>query len=301
VEAHYVLGVTCFWLGEFVPARQHLEQGIAHYDPLKHRSHVALFGQNGGVVCLSRAALVLWYLGYPDQALTRGIEAFTLAQELAHPASLAYVRNCIAFLYHHLRDLEKTQEWTDASIALSTEHGFAYWPPQGMMLQGWVLVERGQAAEGIVRIRQGLVALQATGTDIQRAYSLGLLANAYRLVGQINEGLATLDEALTAVDKTGGRWGEAELHRLKGELLMRQAGSNTQRVEICFQQALAVARRQQARSLELRAAMSLSRLWQRQGKMAEAQQLLGDIYGWFTEGFETADLKAAKALLNELL
>jgi predicted ATPase/class 3 adenylate cyclase len=300
VEAHYALGVTGFWLGEFVFARNHLEQGIAHYDPLKHRSHIALFGQNEGVVCLCRAALVLWYLGYPDQALTRGIEAFTLAQELAHPASLAYVRYWVAFLYHHLRDLEKTQEWTDASIALSTEHGFAYWPPQGMMLQGWVLVERGQAAEGIVRMRQGLVALQATGTDIQRAYSLGLLANALRKAGQMSEGLATLDEALAAVDKTGGRWGEAELYRLKGELLMRQAGSNAQRVEICFQQALAVARRQQARSLELRAAMSLCRLWQKKGKQQQARELLAEVYGWFTEGFNSPDLCEARELLEGL-
>jgi predicted ATPase/class 3 adenylate cyclase len=300
VEAHYALGVTGFWLGEFVFARNHLEQGIAHYDPLKHRSHIALFGQNEGVVCLCRAALVLWYLGYPDQALTRGIEAFTLAQELAHPASLAYVRYWVAFLYHHLRDLEKTQEWTDASIALSTEHGFAYWPPQGMMLQGWVLVERGQAAEGIVRMRQGLVALQATGTDIQRAYSLGLLANALRKAGQMSEGLATLDEALAAVDKTGGRWGEAELYRLKGELLMRQAGSNAQRVEICFRQALAVARRQQARSLELRAAMSLCRLWQKKGKQQQARELLAEVYGWFTEGFNSPDLCEARELLEGL-
>jgi predicted ATPase len=301
VEAHYALGVTRFWLGEFVSARNHLEQGIAHYDPLKHRSHIALFGQNEGVVCLCRAALVLWYLGYPDQALTRGIEAFGLAQELAHPASLAYVRYWVAFLYHHLREVEKTQEWTEASMAVSTEHGFAYWPPQGMMLQGWVLAEQGQLAEGIIRMREGLAALQATGTEIQRAYSLGLLANAYRQVGQISEGHAALDKALASVDKTGGRWGEAELHRLKGELLMRQAGSNAQQVEICFQQALAVARRQQAKSLELRAAMSLSRLWQSQSKGEQARQLLSDVYGWFTEGFDTADLKEAKALLEGLL
>jgi predicted ATPase/class 3 adenylate cyclase len=300
VEAHYALGVTCFWLGEFVSARNHLEQGIANYDPLKHRSHIALFGQNEGVVCLCRAALVLWYLGYPDQALTRGIEAFTLAQELAHPASLAYVRYWVAFLYHHLREVGKTQKWADASIAVSTEHGFAYWPPQGMMLQGWVLAEQGQVAEGIIRMREGLAALQATGTDIQRAYSLGLLANAYRQVGRISEGLATLDEALTAVDKTGGRWGEAELHRLKGELLMQQAGSNAQQVEICFQQALAVARRQQAKSLELRAAMSLCRLWQKKGKQQQARELLAEIYGWFTEGFNSPDLCQARVLLEGL-
>jgi predicted ATPase len=142
--------------------------------------------------------------------------------------------------------------------------------------------------------------IEASGNQIQRAYSLGLLANAYSQAGLVSEGLALLDEALAAVDKTGGRWAEVELHLLKGELLMRQAVSNAQQAEICFRQALAVAGRQQAKSLELRAAMSLSRLWQSQGKRAEARQLLGDIYGWFTEGFDTPDLKHAKALLEEL-
>jgi predicted ATPase/class 3 adenylate cyclase len=300
VEAHYALGVTCFWLGEFDLARKHLEQGIAYYDPSRHRSQIMLFGQDEGVVCLCRAALDLWYLGYPDQALTRGMEALTLAQRLSHPASLAYVLYWLAFLYHQRRDVQKTQEWADASIALSTEQGFAYWPPLGTILQGWVLTERKQLAEGTLRMRQGMAALQAIGTEIQRAYSLGLLANAYRQAGQVNEGLAVLDEALAAVDKTGGRWAEVELHLLKGELLMRQAAANAQQAEICFRQALAVAGHQQAKSLELRTAMSLSRLWQQQGKQAEARRLLSDIYGWFTEGLDTADLKQAKALLEEL-
>ncbi len=300
VEAHYALGVTCFWMGEFDPARKLLEQGIKQYDANRHHSHIMLFGQDEGVVCLCRAALALWYLGYPDQALTRGTEALTLAQQLSHPASLAYILYWLAFLYHQRRDLQKTQEWTDASIELSTEQGFAYWPPLGMILQGWVLTEDRQVSEGIHRIRHGLAALQATGNQIQRAYSLGLLANAYKQLGQISEGLTVLDDALTAVDKTGGRWAEAELHLIKGELLMRQAASSTQQAEICFNQAFVVARGQSAKSLELRAAMSLSRLWQRQGKRKEARQLLGGIYGWFTEGFDTADLKEAKALLDEL-
>jgi predicted ATPase len=287
-------------MGEFDPARKHLEQGIEQYDLHRHHSHIMLFGQDEGVVCLCRAALALWYLGYPDQALTRGTEALTLAQQLSHPASLAYALYWLAFLYHQRRDLQKTQEWTDASIALSTEQGFGYWPPLGTILQGWVLSEDGQMAEGIHRIRQGLVALQVSGNQIQRAYSLGLLANAYKQLGQIIEGLSVLDDALTAVDKTGGRWAEAELHLIKGELLLRQAVSSPQEAEICFNQALVVARGQSGKSLELRAAMSLSRLWQRHGKRKEARQLLGEIYGWFTEGFATADLKAAKTLLDEL-
>jgi class 3 adenylate cyclase/predicted ATPase len=300
VEAHYSLGVTFFWLGEFDPARKHLERGIAHYDHHRHQAHVLLFGQNEGVVCLCRAAVVLWYLGYPEQARARAAEAMTLAKELSHPASLAYALYWVAFLYHQRRDVRKTQEWTDASIALSTEQGFGYWPSQGTILQGWALVEGGQLSEGIIRMRQGLVALEARGTEIQRAYSLGLLASAYGQVGQLREGLVMLDEALAVVDKTGGHWPEAELHRLKGELLVRRAASDEQQAEICFHQSLAVARRQQAKSLELRAAMSLSRLWQKRGKQAEACQLLSEIYGWFTEGFDTADLKEANELLREL-
>ena len=300
VEAHYALGVTCFWLGDFVLARKHLEEGIAYYDPRRHHSHIMLFGQNEGVVCLCRAAADLWYLGYPDQALTRGTEALTLAQELSHPASLAYVLYWMAFLYHQRRDVGKTQEWTDASLALSTEQGFGYWPPLGLILQGWVGTEDGQVAEGIARMRQGLAALQATGNEIQRAYSLGLLANAYRQAGHVSEGLAVLDEALAAVDKTGGRWAEAELHLLKGELLMRQTVSNAQQAEICFHQALAVAGRQQAKSLELRAAMGLCRLWQKKGKQQQARELLAEIYGWFTEGFNCSDLCQARELLEEL-
>ena len=167
-------------------------------------------------------------------------------------------------------------------------------------MQGWVLSEDGHVAEGIHRMHYGLVALQTTGNQIQRAYSLGLLAIAYKKAGQINEGLTVLDDALAAVDKTGGRWAEAELHLIKGELLMRQAASSPQQAEICFDQAVVVARAQSAKSLELRAAVSLSRLWQRQGKRKEARQFLGGIYGWFTEGFDTADLTEAKALLDEL-
>ena len=154
--------------------------------------------------------------------------------------------------------------------------------------------------EGIARLRQGLDGLQAAGTEITRAYSLGLLANGYKEVGQLGEGIAIVDEALAAVDKTGGRWAEAELYLLKGELLTRQAAFDVHQAENCFHQSLAVARRQQAKSLELRAAMSMTRLWQRQGEKAKAQRLLAEIYGWFTEGFDTADLKTAKALLDEL-
>jgi TOMM system kinase/cyclase fusion protein len=300
VEAHYALGVTYFWLGEFASAREHLEQGIAHYDPQRHQAHLALFGQVTGAVCLCRVAPVLWYLGYPDQARARSHEAHMLARELSHPFSLAYVLLWTALLYTHHREVQETQEWADAATVLSIEREFPFWSIQGMILQGWALAAQGQGAEGMAQIHQGLVALRATGTEVLRPYYLGLLADAYGKMRQVREGLALLDEALALVNKTGERWPEAELHRLKGELLLLLSADNHAEAEGCLHQALAVARRQQAKSLELRAATGLSRLWQQQGKRTEAHQLLAEIYSWFTEGFDTADLQDAKALLEEL-
>jgi predicted ATPase len=299
VEAYYSLGVTCFWLGEFAPAREYLEQGIVHYDPQRHRAHLALFGQDGGAVCLCRVAPVLWYLGYPDQALARGHEALILARELSHPFSLAYVLLWIAVLYNLRQEIQETQELADAVTGLSTERGFPYWSTQGTILQGWALAAQGQRAEGMAQIQQGLVALRATGTEVLRPYYLGLLANEFGKMGQVREGLALLDEALALVHKTGERWPEAGLHRLKGELLL--SADNHTEAEGCFHLALEVARRQQAKSWELRAAMSLSRLWQQQGKRDEARALLAPIYDWFTEGFDTADLQEAKALLEAVV
>jgi predicted ATPase len=219
VEAHYALGVTFSWLGEHTRARAHLEQAIAHYDPHQHRFHIALYGQDRGPVCLSRLALVLWYLWHPDQALRRSQEALTLAKELSHLFSQAYVLLWVAWLYNHRLEVQGTQERAAAATAFSTEQGFSYWSPQGMILQGWALAEQGRAADGIAQMRQGLHDLRATGTEVTRAYSLGLLADAYRKVGQAKEGLAVVDEALTVVDKTAERWPQAELLRLKGELL----------------------------------------------------------------------------------
>jgi TOMM system kinase/cyclase fusion protein len=300
VEAHYALGVTLFWLGEFAPAREHLEQGIVHYDPQRHRSHLALFGQDGGAVCLCRVALALWYLGYPDQALARSHEALILARELSHPFSLAYVLAWTAFLHHHRREVQETQAWADAVTVLSTERELPFWSTTGTILQGWVRASQGQRAEGMAQIYKGLGALRATGTEVLRPYGLGLLAEAHGKMRQEKEGLALLDEALALVNKTGERWPEAELYRLKGELLLSLSGDNHAEAEACLRQALDVARHQHAKSIELRVAMDLSRLRRRQGKREEARRLLADIYGWFTEGFDTADLQEAKALLAEL-
>ena len=270
------------------------------YDPEQHRSLASLYGQDQGVSCRSWAALALWCLGYPDQALQQSHEALTLAQELAHPFSLAYAM-CFAGMFCQLRrEVQAAQERATAEIALCTEQGFALYLARGTILRGWTLAEQGQGEEGRAQMHQGMAAYQATGSEVFRPYYLAFLAEAYGKAGQAEEGLTMLAEALTAVHKTGERLYEAELYRLNGELLMARSAAHHMEAESCFRQALDVARCQQAKSWELRAALSLSRLWQQQGEHAKAQDLLAPIYGWFTEGFDTADLKEAKALLNEL-
>ena len=303
LEAHHALWATLLWSGEFASARAHIEQGRALYDPQQHHAHALLYGgHDPGVCCLSYAALSLWSLGYPDQALQSMREALTLAQALAHPPSLAAALDFATILHQSRREQQATHERAEALMALATEQGFAQHLAQATIMRGWALAAQGQGAEGTAQMRQGLAAHQATGSERQRPYNLALLAEAYGSIGQTAEGLSLLAEGLATVDRTGERGWEAELRRLQGELLLAQAGEWQQvpEAEACFHQALAVARRQQAKSWELRAATSLSRLWQQQGKRAEAHELLAPIYGWFTEGFDTADLKDAKALLNEL-
>jgi predicted ATPase len=239
-------------------------------------------------------------LGYPDQALQSIHEALTLAQELTHPFSLVYALNMAVLVHHFRREVQAVQERAEALIGLSTEQGFPMWLAYGTIMRGWALTAQGEGAEGIAQMRQGLVAHRATGAEIQRPYFLSLLAEAHGEVGQPEEGLTALVEALAIVDNTGERYWEAELHRRKGEFLLMKQGQKVGEAEECFRQALETARRQQAKSLELRVAMSLSRLWQQQGKQEEAHQLLAEIYGWFTEGFDTADLQEAKVLLEEL-
>jgi predicted ATPase len=203
--------------------------------------------------------------------------------------------------------VQAAQEQAEAAIAVCTEQGFPYWLAMGTILRGWAMAEQGQEEKGIAQMRQGLAAYRATGAELRRPYYISLLAEAYGKEGQAEEGLNTLAEALNTVNKTGERWYEGELFRLKGELLLKpeiQAlQSEIQRLskaETCFRQAIDITRRQSAKSLELRAVISLSRLWQQQGKNAQAQHKLADIYGWFTEGLDTPDLKEAKALLEEI-
>jgi predicted ATPase len=222
------------------------------------------------------------------------------AQRLLHAFTLAQALLLSAILHQLRREAVVGQERAEAQLALCAEHGFAQYLTWGTVQRGWALAEQGQWAEGITQIRQGFATWRAIGVGLSWPWFLALLADACGKAGQIDEGLHALDEALEAMQTTEDRIYDAEVYRFKGGLLLQQSAAHQEEAEVCLQQALAVARRQQAKSVELRATISLSRLWQRQGKRVQARELLGEIYGWFTEGFDTADLQEAKALLAEL-
>jgi predicted ATPase len=274
------------------------------------------YSQDPGVVGLSYMAHVLWLLGYPDQALEKTREALNLAHTLAHPFTLAFAMN-FACEIHQLRgDMKASQEQAEALIALASEQGFPLWLAGGMVQKGHALFEQGKTEEGMAQMRQAMNDFQTIGIKVGKPGGLATQALVLVKVGQIEEGLNTLAEAFATVENNDGeKQFTAELYRIKGELLLMQAASGQkanfnenvtalslaeQQAEQCFHHALAIARDQGAKSWELRAATSLSRLWQRQGQKTEARKLLAEIYGWFTEGFDTEDLREVKTLLEEL-
>jgi predicted ATPase len=295
LEAHHELWASLVNLGELTSALAHAERGIKLYHPEEHHRHAFLYGGHDPGVCgLRNAAMTLWLLGYPVQALKRSREALALAESLSHSYSLTHALYYAAWVHEQRGEKNAVKERVEAAIALATEQGFARWLAQGAVLQGWLLAQEGKSHEGILKMRQGAAAMRV------EPYNVALLAEAYAKEGQTEEGLRVIGEQLALEHKTGERFYDAELHRIRGELLLTQAVTNEQEAESSFKKALEVAQSQKAKSLELRATMSLSRLWQRQGKRDEARKLLAEIYEWFTEGFDTADLKEAKALLEEL-
>jgi predicted ATPase len=298
--AHLPLGNTLYHLGAPAAAHTHFAQGIALYDSQQHRASAFMHGEDLGVYCRILSAWTLWCLGYPDQALARSQEALTLAQQVAHPLSLSITLSHATQFHQFCREGCAAQECAEASIHLAMEQGFPLSMAVGSVLRGWALAQEGQAQEGITQIQQGLRAWRARGAVAMQSYFLALLAEVHSIIGQPAAGLPVLAEALTLVGTTDERWYEAELHRLKGALLLQQSADNESEAEACFQKALDIARSQQAKSFELRTATRLAKLWQQQGKRQEAHDLLAPVYHWFTEGFDTLDLQEAKALLDAL-
>ena len=299
--AHDVLGDTLYWLGEFTRSREHLEHGIALYRFDEHRGLAHQHaGYDPGVACLIFSAYALWYLGYPDRAVRRIEEAIALARELSQTFSMIMAVEFGAVVHHLRREASLAKAGAESDITMSTEQANAFLLGHGMVEQGWAIGQEGQADEGLALIVRGMDVCRSSGSVLEFPHPWASLAETYHKAGRIDDALQAVAEGLKQAQATLARFNEAELYRLKGELLLAGADPGWQEAERCFRQALEIARRQSAKSLELRAATSLSRLLQRQGKREEARRLLTEVYAWFTEGFDTADLKDARALLDAL-
>jgi TOMM system kinase/cyclase fusion protein len=304
LAAHFMLAGALTALGALESALTHWEQTFALYDPQQHHALTCLFGADPGVFSLAFASHALWLRGYPDQALMRSRQALELAQGLSHPFSRALAHCYAAMLHQFRREPRLVQQQAEAAMTLCAEQGFTYYLAWATILQGWALTVQSAnrtIGDAMAQVRQGFADLLATGAGIREAYYRALLAEVAGSRGQSEAGQQLLAEALAAVLRTEERYWEAELYRSQGELLGRES-ERPQRedAEAHFLRALEVTRSQQAKALELRVAMSLGRLWQEQGRRVDARTLLAPVYHWFTEGFDTADLEEAKALLDAL-
>ena len=301
VESCYTLGVTTFWQGNFQPSRQYLEQGVAAYQQENHSAHVARHGQDPGVICLCRLAWVLWYLGYPKQAFQCSQQSITLATLLQHPFSLDYALLIKQWLAYDARNQKAIEEVVEQLKVHQRRFELsAAAQAFSLVSDGDTLVKRGSHSEGVALIRSGIAVALATNYDLMyKSHFQAILAQAMVSIGDFVQAHQAIDIAIAHADTYGDNFYLAELYRLKGEIALAD-GQPSVVGEGSFQQALAIARRQQAKSLELRAAMSLARLWDQQGKRKPAGELLAEVYNWFTEGFDSTDLQEAKALLTGL-
>ena len=303
VTAHGAMGATLTCLGELRDAQWHLREGLRRYDVRQHGSQAALYGQDIGVLCRSHLAWTLWLSGYSAQAREQLKAALELAGEVNHLHSLAFALNFAAALCEFRQDAPLAQDYGEETARLSGEQGFPFWLAGGHTYAGWAEMAQGHVEKGLAQMAQGFAAWQFTGALLMQPHYLALRAQALVKTRQQSEALQLIEAALNAVAVTGECWWEAELYRLKGEWLWRPPasdGEQAKEAEACFLRALESARKQNALALELRGAISLSRLWQEQGKQAEARALLAGVYEQFTEGFEEADMQDAKALLTTL-
>ena len=303
-QAHHALWTTLVARGDLATCQFHIEQGLRLYQTDRHYAQTFVYGgHDPGACCRIHAGFLYWLLGYPDRALQLSQEALVLSKDLSHGQTLAWALSGNAMVHQFRGEPIAAQKAAEEAIVLSTEQQFALWAAYSPPVLGWALLAQGEKEQGLAQTQAGLAALRATGTGIWQSQFLALLASAYGETGQIQEGLRTIDEALAVSARNGERFYEAELYRLKGELSLRlgeEEKFTSSFPQECFQKAIAIAREQGAKSWELRAATSLARLWQRQGRLGEARTLLEDIYGWFTEGFDTKDLQEAAVLLREV-
>jgi predicted ATPase len=297
---HRLAGTASVYTGDTVAGRAHYDQLLALYDPAKHRSLATRFGQDIRVMVLSLRSTALWVLGYPEGALADVDQALKDAREINHAPSLMYALAMTSFVPILLGNYATVNAQADELVAIAEEKSASLWRAAGKLFQGEVLALTGRASDAVRQITSGMIAYRSTGSTMWLPTYLSYLARAYADLRQFDDAWRCIDEATVAVEKTKERWWEAEINRIAGEIALMGPQNDSAKAEAYFERALAVAQQQQGKSWELRAAMSLARLWRDQGKVQQARELLAPVYGWFTEGFDTRDLKKAKALLTAL-
>jgi predicted ATPase len=297
---HRLMGVSLVATGNIAEGRAHLDRAFALYNHTAHASLASRFGQDVRVSILSYRSLALWLLGYPGAALADVKRALMHAREIQQAPASMYALFFASFAMIYCGYYQTAKSLLDELSALADEKDALQWKANGMMQRGWVLTRTGEALAGSSMIASGLSASRSTGATVTEPLCLSILAASYADIGQFDEAWRCLNEAIRTIEPTKERWFEAEVNRIAGEITLQSPENDMSKAVAYFERALAVARQQQAKSWELRAAMSLARLWRDQGKVSEARELLAPVYGWFTEGFDTRDLKEAKALLEQL-
>jgi class 3 adenylate cyclase/predicted ATPase len=297
---HRLMGATLVFTGNVAEGRAHYDQAIALYDPAEHRPLALRFGQDVGVTILSFRSQALWFLGYPEAAHTDAEHALQAAREIGHAGTLMYALSIAPLTLFLSGDYGQASTLAEKVIALADERGVLFWKALGTINRGCILAMTGSSADAVQTITSGISGWRSTGATVWMPLFLSYLAKAHAALDQFEDAWRCIDGALTAVETTKERWYEADIHRTAGELALLSPQPDATKAEVCFERALAVARKQRAKSWELRAAMSMARLWHKKGKREQARDLLAPVYGWFTEGFQTLDLKEAKALLGEL-
>jgi class 3 adenylate cyclase/predicted ATPase len=297
---HRLMGTSLLCTGDAAKARTHLDRAVALYDPAEHRSLATQFGQDVRVVILSYRSLASWRLGYPEAAVVDSDQALKDAREIGHAVTLIYALWHAALTQAECKNYPKASALLDEAIALADEKEAVFWKALATVSRGCVFALIGDASKAIQVTTTGLIAYRSTGATVFLPNFFSCLAWGYAELGQFDDAWRCVNEATTAIQTTKEAWHEAEVHRTAGEIALKQPQPDATKAEAYFERALAVARTQQAKSLEMRAAMSMARLWRDRGKRDEARDLLAPVYGWFTEGFDTLDLKDGKVLLDEL-
>jgi predicted ATPase len=296
---HRLVGMTALHTGDIAGSRKHFDRAIALYDPVEHRALAPRFGQDIRVAARTFRAIALWLLGYPAFALADIESALKDGREIDHGPSLMYALHRAAVSNMQLGYYAAASKHADELVTFATQKGVGFWKSFGVLDQSVASAALGNSADAVQKIASAIGAHRSMGSTVNLPEYLVYLANAHAQLGQIDDAWRCIDEA-TTMEASGEKWYEAEVNRVAGEIALKASKPDAAKAQACFERSLAIARKQQAKSLELRAAMSMARLWRDQGKRDEARELLAPVYGWFTEGFDTRDLKEAKASLDQL-